>query len=386
MAIAIICAAVFGVLLAVTVLPDAIPALCAFVGRVGIGRWTDPVAWREQMIRAGRRMAMHPKPIPVTERRHQTLLLRLSGHYASKLVMLWHHGVLSGAIGTADEHPNVKRVRDRLLLDKPLPELAVSAFYALRRGDHAPWTDELARRFLEIGVDGTVYYRASARQDRFVDTLWMLCPFLFCYAQKTGDPCAGDLAKRQLEEYLRIGIHPTTGLPAHAFEIDSKAPLGVYGWGRGCGFLFLALIESLGVCGADTKEYLLRESKKCAETLLATQRKDGGWSALALVQTGAEASASAMIGYGMAELALRLPNGDALRAQCKQSAQSARHSLMRFTRRNGLVDFAQGDSHGGIGMYAASREPLPLAQGYAIRLARTLQLLEGADDGIQNDA
>jgi len=44
---------------------------------------------------------------------------------------------------------------------------------------------------------------------------------------------------------------------------------------------------------------------------------------------------------------------------------------MKVTRRNGAIDFSQGDTKG-IGIYASTFDVMPFTQGLAIRLAQSL--------------
>ena len=52
-------------------------------------------------------------------------------------------------------------------------------------------------------------------------------------------------------------------------------------------------------------------------------------------------------------------------------AKSAKKYLISVTRRDGKVDFAQGDTMG-IGNYSRRFEPLPTAQGFALRLYKEI--------------
>jgi unsaturated rhamnogalacturonyl hydrolase len=51
-----------------------------------------------------------------------------------------------------------------------------------------------------------------------------------------------------------------------------------------------------------------------------------------------------------------------------KAALSARRYLQKVTRRDGAIDFSQGDTKG-IGVYAQTFEVLPFTQGFALRIA-----------------
>ena len=301
---------------------DIIFALRRWLGRIHIGRWEDPRAWGAATENIARKWLRKMPVVPMTDQRF-TLPERLRGEYRGGDVQGWQHAALARACGIQEE-----------------------AF--------SP--EELVGR----AGEGTLPYGANIPGLRLVDTLWMACPGLF----RSGERQAHMLAKRQLEEYLSRGLHPDTGLPAHAFGLESGAPLGVYGWGRGTAFLFLALVESLPHADAETRSWLLARALTLAGILQKAQLPDGGWGWLLFGGGPAESSATAMLGTGFALLAREAGWSDYARV-----ARDARSCLMGLTRRDGTVDYAQGDTRG-IGMYSARREPLPLAQAYAVALAR----------------
>ncbi|MED0978653.1 hypothetical protein P4T48_03595 [Bacillus paramycoides] len=53
--------------------------------------------------------------------------------------------------------------------------------------------------------------------------------------------------------------------------------------------------------------------------------------------------------------------------KCLESADKAINYLMKVTRRNGVVDFSQGDTKD-IGVYSMLFNILPFTQGFCIRM------------------
>ena len=73
-----------------------------------------------------------------------------------------------------------------------------------------------------------------------------------------------------------------------------------------------------------------------------------------------DSSACAMLAYCYAYMADLLKN-----EEYKNLAEKMRHKLKLVTRRNGIVDFSQGDTHG-IGFYSEKLCIVPAAQGFTI--------------------
>ena len=95
-----------------------------------------------------------------------------------------------------------------------------------------------------IGEDGTVGYRKSMQNYRYVDTIGFICPFLVSYGIKYNNDECIDLAVKQIQEYEQYGMLEKHNIPSHAYNIETKAPLGLYGWGRGLGWYAIGLIDT----------------------------------------------------------------------------------------------------------------------------------------------
>ena len=109
---------------------------------------------------------------------------------------------------------------------------------------------------------GTIHYRPWVKNIRFVDTLGMVLPFLHACGWD-------DLAKRQMEEYDKAILNGV--FPAHAYNVETNLPMGVFDWGRGIGWYILALIETADMEGHNVRIIQL------AKALLAHQKSDGGF-------------------------------------------------------------------------------------------------------------
>ncbi|MDR1734949.1 MAG: glycoside hydrolase family 88 protein [Oscillospiraceae bacterium] len=327
-----------------------------WLGRIHMG-WKDRNAWREAVEKSARKQKAWSGTIPLTDQTRFTWPERIGGRWRSERVQAWQMNALNIALeGKAREFDDSGNS----------PEACPAALYALLQGQYEEAAAKLAENLLAKAGEGTLPYTPALPDVRFADSLQMLCPFLFYYGERMRDLRATDLALRQLEEFNRLGTELRTGLPFHALDTRNAAPLGICGWGRGAAFWFLAFAESAVVTTGDTREALLIKAQEAAEILLRYRLPDGAWSAALLTDTRPESSATAMIGYGMwlTGALCEIP-------EYMQAAVQARSALMAMTRKDGTVDFAQGDTRG-IGVYSNLRRELPLAQAYALRLANAL--------------
>jgi unsaturated rhamnogalacturonyl hydrolase len=352
-------------------LADGIPVWLRWLRRIHLGRWQDPAVWLDRLRQAGRRQAKHMPRIPASDQTRGVLWDVLRGQYTNRRLQLWQRAALVEAAEAFDA-PTDWFVLPESTAERDIrAEHAAAAYALLKAGriseqDLRTVTDELTSQ----AGSGTLPYTPALPALRFVDTL-MACPALF----RAGG-AAADLSFRQLREYAENGLSPVTGWPAHCFRPTPDnacgIPLGMTGWGRGCGFWICALTESLTeTADPAVQAWLLSAARKAADALLPRQLPGGGWSRQLLADDRPESSATAMIGYALALLSAcpALPESDA--ARCRQAAQAARTCLMSLTRRDGTVDFAQGDTRA-VGVYSTRTEPLPLAQAYAIRLGDAL--------------
>ena len=148
-------------------------------------------------------------------------------------------------------------------------------------------------------------------------------------------------------------------------------PLGILGWGRGCGWYALAVADLFPFV-TDPAQIALMQSwmKELANTLLQYERKDGGFSSMLLTNAVYDSSATAMIGYFFSKTALYLGNVD-----YRKIADRCRKNLMKKSKLNGVVDECQGDTID-IGIMSERYGEMPFAQGIALRLAASLDKRE----------
>ena len=359
---------VFAVFVCVAAAVDIVPVVRTWVERIGIGSLSETQAETQMQVVAKTWLLKTPS-VPVSDQTRFTLPERIKGTYQSKNIQAWQQGALLLGVLQSGDTESVEAFLKDTLADGQWKQSVQRADFALlayavllASPDKAairPAMDEMYR-FLQ--TDDTVPYNRSIADIRFVDTVGMVCPFLYLYAKTYEVPEAEALCMRQLREYADCGVHHALCLPVHAFRKSDGAPLGIYGWGRGCGWYALALSELLTM-GADVADLAV----PFADALLRCQQDSGAWSRQLLCESGGESSATAMLGCFMQTMYSVLKT-DAY----KQSAVRARNYLRSITRKNGKVDYAQGDTKG-IGFYSSKLTAMPACQGFALRLTEVLR-------------
>ena len=344
---------------------DFIPMITTWIKRIHIGHYTDKKVWHENALEFARKNAEKLPKIPVTDKTAYTLIPKLRGEYYNFYFSSWQVAslLLADSENEATRSATYRFFAKEDWSDRSYKTGAGYLFYSMMQSGFAEdekfrlaVDDYMAKVFAAAG-DGTLPYVLEYKE-HYVDTLGMVCPFLIKYHQTYGCPEAYELAKRQFDEFYAYGINERTGLPVHCFNPDNKMPLGIYGWGRGCGWLALALDECLGLLD-ESDEYcsVLRErADALCKALVPFQNENGSFNAIIGVPfSRQESSATAMIG------------GLLHRMGYVAESERCLSFLMSVTRANGEVDFAQGDTMG-IGNYSRRFEPMPAAQAFALRL------------------
>lgn len=360
-------------------LVDAVPAALRWYERIGIGCFADEDEWRRAVIRTAERQLKKTPAVPVSANTRLTVIDRLKGSYKSQNLQHWQKAALllglsslggelkKAADSGTDLKAAVKRQNFKNSVDFVILGYAALSAPTADSQKLRPMMDKIYAYLAGSAKDGTVPYNHNLPDIRFVDTVGMICPFLYKYAAEYSCPDAEALAKKQTDEYFERGMHGEVFLPVHCFDSRGGAPLGIYGWGRGCGWLALGLAESLKWAPHSDKEHLLELSKRYAGALLKFQSRDGSWCRQMTACDIGETSATAMIGYFISSLYNICKD-----EQYKKHALAARAALISRTRRNGKIDCAQGDTQG-IGFYSPRLDSLPAAQGFALLLDSSIR-------------
>lgn len=363
---------------------DAVPLLRRWLSRIHIGQWPGAEEWNAAAAKALLNMARTSPRIPAAQHERLTIIERVKGIYYSDRLQLWQEAYVLAALNgfapsqqrdTLLEKMISKRFDGGEWIAAPdSPECAAFAWAVLI----SPlYSEQLAggamRETAEYlknaaGENGTVPYNKAAPGIRYVDTVGMVCPFLAEYAVAFGDSAALALCERQLKEYCENGLNNELNIPVHCFGLNNRAPMGIYGWGRGCGWLavgmtdtFTALLKAESTPAIKQLQlYLLKTMVAYADSLLEYQTGSGGWCRQLPVWDFGETSATGMLAYFMHRIH-RLTGME----KYEEAALRARGFLMKCTRKNGKVDYAQGDT-AGIGFYSGRLDTMPAAQAFCL--------------------
>ena len=322
--------------------------------RIHIGRWENRESWQQAVEKKAKSWLRHSPTTQVTDQSRLVLWDMFCGNYRSNTIQSWQDaGLLLGlnkedAISYLKYHPQ--------LFTSPTLEFdqALLAYALKKQGVLSTDKEEKIRSLFQLYIQEriTIPYRKQLPDIRFVDTIGLVCPFLHACGWN-------DLAINQIKEYddfLLNGI-----FPPHAFNKTTQKPMGVHDWSRGMGWYILALIETDTLEG--NKERILR----LADSLIPYQRTDGGFNCMVFNQQERfESSGTALIGLLFVK-AYEFSND----SKYLVIAKTIERSLMRITRRNGAIDYAQGDSKG-ISFYSRIFTVIPFAQGMTLYLSKCL--------------
>ncbi len=386
----------------IVLLIDIVPAGRRWFSRIHIGQWSNLEEWQCAVEEVLLKQLKKVPVVPISDNTRFTVIERIKGTYKSRNLQNWQQAVLLlGANKLFDRKGVSRQVQEFIDLkinsgsgewiewnnkaDSALLAYAILSSPVCDKQKVKPAMRQVAEMLTDLADKyGTVPYNLSVPNIRFVDTIGMICPFLFMYGQVYSSEREITTARRQIEEYVRYGIHLEFNLPVHCFDTGTGAPLGIYGWGRGCGWWAIGLMDSylsfydftrLKSCACDSEYndedtisdiqvYLLDQMTGLARTLVVFQMENGAWDRQLVLKENGESSATAMLAWFMANMYLITNN-----EQYKKSADMARSFLARCTRRNGTVDYAQGDTKG-IGFYSAKLDAMPAVQGFTGRLKK----------------
>ncbi|MHA6485267.1 glycoside hydrolase family 88 protein [Paenibacillus sp. strain BS8-2] len=371
---------------------DFMPIARDWLGRIHIGRYSSRSAWKVAVTDTGMKWLNRTPTIKVTDNNRMIVIDMLKGNYKRTTIQHWQEAAL--LLGFAEhmqlqgEDAGLKMRIEQYYSDtfdsggqwKVKPQhvdVGILGYAIMKTAGESvdrfkPALDELWQLIQDhTGEDGTVKYRISMPQYRYVDTIGFICPFLIAYGTRYGKKECIELAVRQLEHYEQHGMLGKHYIPSHAYHITKLMPAGLYGWGRGLGWFAIGLIDAWSELPAEdvaNKEKLAGMIKRFAKAVLSFQHASGSWNwSVNRDEARADSSATATLGWFL----VRAADIEELQAACKEGAERAANYLMRVTRRGGEVDFSQGDTKD-IGVYSMLFGILPFTQGFTIRLASAI--------------
>jgi len=326
--------------------------------RIHIGRWQDRKIWQQAIERKAKEWLRHAPTVRQTAQTRLVLWDIIRGKYRNSTIQTWQYAGLLLGLGKEDVAGYVRFHPDVLNTKDIMPEDLLLA-YALKKNEclNPQIEEKILSCYQNVREQGTIHYRPWVKNIRFVDTLGMVLPFLHACGWD-------DLAERQVEEYDKALLNGV--FPAHAYNVEKNLPMGVFDWGRGIGWYILALIETVDMEGQDVRIMNL------AKALLPHQKPGGGFGCFVFnPQSRMESSATVLIG-----LLFFCAYEQSKDTTFLDAARKTEKALMKATRRNGAVDYCQGDTYG-IGYYSQIFSVMPFVQGLALRLSKKIDTFDG---------
>ena len=365
------------ILIIVILLNDIIPIIKTWVSRIQIGRYDNKDIWKTAIAEKSVKWINNTPKIKVTDNTRLVIIDKLKGNYSKSAIQHWQHAAL--LLGLNEENKENEVINEYLNSHfddngqwKEKPQFVDCAIlsYAVMKCDttdkYKPsldYTYELIKEL--VGEDNTVKYRKSMPNYRYVDTVGFISPFLVKYGLKYNDEKAIELGVKQITEYYKYGFDSENNIPFHAYDVNNKYKLGLCGWGRGLGWFAIGLIDAWRELPNNNKyKNILEEIViKYANTILKVQLDNGGFGwTVTRKETRIDSSTTATLAYFL----ICASEIKEVTDICLEGYNKAIKYLMSVTKKNGEVDFSQGDTKD-IGVYSILFDILPFAQGFALR-------------------
>lgn len=359
----------------VILIADYLPDFYSWQSRIKIGRLNKN--WQNKIINKSIFWLNHLPPTKIKDQDKLIVIDILKNQYTNKTIQSWQEASLLLGLHYTYKKNNDPKIKSQILnfvdnkidkngnwisapkeVDAALLAFAISEISFIENNKLKPALDDTyALIKSKIGEDGTVMYRTATKNYRYVDTIGFICPFLTKFGVENNDEEAINLAIAQIKNFEQYGLLENK-IPCHAYEIHTKNPTGIYGWGRGVAWFIIGMLETYKLLPENhpEKSYLQNILSKLVETLKKYQKKNGSFSwNLFMKEDRSDSSATAVFAWVFKEFG------------CDIQAQKATSYLKLVTRRDGAIDFSQGDTKT-IGVYSQYFDILPFTQGFALRI------------------
>lgn len=345
--------------------------------RFHIGRWEEQ-EWESAVEKVAQKWVRNTPTVKITDNSRYMLLDFLQGKYRSKSIQSWQKAALILGLWESqntDSNAIARKTAQELLdetgfwKESPVSVDCGMLSYAILKAAEDPQrvrpAMDFARSLIEnnINEQGMISYTGGKENpEMYVDTLGLTCAFLALYAKVYGVPSCEETAFVQLQMYHQYGLLEGTALPNHAFNIQTKLPLGVYGWGRGTAWYVIGLMDTYEeLTTTSYRDAVLQWIVEAAESYISYQRADGGFGAILQRANTYDSSATAALAwfYERCYMLFGREKYWAVSAGCLGK-------LLKKSRITGAIDECQGDTKG-IGVFAQTYDIMPFAQGMAMR-------------------
>lgn len=364
------------------ILIDLVPIFNTWISRIHIGRYSDKYIWSKSLINRSIKWLNNTPKIKVTDNNRLTIIDRLKGNYTKSSIQHWQQAALIlGLSECSKDYNKINTYIQKYLYKhfdsdgqwKEKPQYIDCAIlsYAVMKYDTTDkyklsldYTYKLIKE--HVGEDNTVKYRKYMPNYRYVDTVGFISPFLVRYGLKYNDEKAIELGIKQITEYYKYGFDSESNIPFHAYDINTKYKLGLCGWGRGLGWFAIGLIDSWRELPTNNKYKNILEEMviKYVDMILKVQLDNGGFGwVVTRRESRTDSSTTATLGYFLAYAS----EIEEITNRCLEGYEKAIKYLISVTKKNGEVDFSQGDTKD-IGVYSGEFNILPFTQGFTLRL------------------
>ncbi|MBC7523433.1 MAG: glycoside hydrolase family 88 protein [Flavobacterium sp.] len=354
--------------------------------RIHIGRYDSITIWEKEILTKSCHWLKKTPTIKLTDNTRFIILDILRGNFKRDAIQHWQEASL--LLGLYENYKKtfdlqIKKNIDLFIKSKiangnwvktPTEIDGVILAYAILNVDwinhqeNKPAYDAMWNLVQNlIGEDGTAQYRKSMKNYRYVDTIGFICPFLITYGKLFKNEVAIDLGIKQITSFNQNGMFKDLFLPCHTYRIDSKMPVGLFGWGRGLGWYAIGLIDSWKELPNDHPEKVILTNSVIAfaNTIMKFQNPNGSWNwIVSSPEAQADSSTTATLAWFLANVS----SEKTISERSLESKNRALQFLMTVTRRDGAIDFSQGDTKA-IGVHSQTFDILPFTQGFALRTA-----------------
>lgn len=364
---------------------DFLPQFYTWQSRIHIGRYDSKESWSSKMTGKSLLWLKKTPTITLTDNRRLIIIDILRGNYSRAAIQHWQEAALLLGLNEAFVKTNSITIRQSIEkyiatkidengfwkenpkeIDGVILAYAIMNCKGIDQYKLKPSYDYIYNLILSLkGDDGTIAYKSYSANYRYVDTIGFICPFLINYGVKFNNEDAIALGIKQITEFNKYAMLKDTFLPCHTYIVTSKIPVGLFGWGRGLGWYAIGLIDSWTALpdNHQDKISLIKSIITFAKMAISFQNENGSWNWIVSAnESRADSSTTATLSWFLANAA----SISEIQLECEKAKDKALNYLMQVTRRDGAVDFSQGDTKA-IGVHSQEFDILPFTQGFALR-------------------
>ena len=282
-----------------------------------------------------------------------TLELRASGQSVN--LFEWRYGMLLLGLAEAGRWDYVKKYVDLFIeygdecdpCDCGLAGYAILGLYEKTKDEkYLPVIENIKKQMEEWPTDdlGVVLYGSGDYPDVYVDGLGMATPFIARYAGMFEDSAFADIARTQVNGYIKQGVNRITQRAYHGYSSGASFA-GEDGWGRGTGWLMHAIGTVMKYCPDDET---VEKSEKFIEKTMTYRLETGmfPWSLSDRNNPPSDTSATGMIMWGV----MKAKENDLFENVSLFEITRTAKATLSDVKENGAVYGSSGES-GGWGAY-----------------------------------